>query len=40
MMTGSETDIDEIKYVNKDKELRDIIKKDLDRTMQDIEFFT
>ena len=32
-MTGNETEIDELKFVNKDKELRDIIKKDLDRTM-------
>lgn len=44
-MTGNspdyaETQDTELKMVTKDRELRDIIHKDLDRTMQDIEFFT
>lgn len=29
-----------IQLVNQEKELRDLIKQDIDRTMQDIEFFT
>ena len=30
----------EINFVVKDKELREIIKQDIDRTLQDIDFFT
>jgi hypothetical protein len=30
----------EINFLVKDKELREIIKQDIDRTLQDIDFFT